>query len=217
LLDWLVVARADGILGETPRLRLRPLRLTDIDAVAAMVADPEQMRFYPRPKSREEVGAWLAWNLALYEENGFGTWCLESVRDEGFAGYCGIRPLLLDGRREVELAWHVKKTHWNQGLGTEAGLISAQLGFDRFGLSRLVAIIHPDNSASRRVAQKLGMAEERTLIHDGEPIVVYSLTETPGPGNIGCQRFRSPGMDQRSGLHAAPSSPPDAAAARRRP
>jgi RimJ/RimL family protein N-acetyltransferase len=37
-----------------------------------------------------------------------------------------------------------------------------------------VAIIHPDNRASRRVAQKLGIAEERSLIHDGEPTVVYA-------------------------------------------
>jgi RimJ/RimL family protein N-acetyltransferase len=169
------VASGDEIVGETPGLRLRRLRLSDIDDVAALVADPEQMRFYPRTKSRHEVDGWLAWNLRLYEENGFGTWYLESVLDNGFAGYCGIRPLLLDGRREVELAWHVKKTHWNRGLATEAALISMRLGFDQFGLSRLVAIIHPDNGPSRRVAQKLGMVEERRLVHDGEPTVLWSL------------------------------------------
>jgi RimJ/RimL family protein N-acetyltransferase len=95
------------------------------------------------------------------------------VLDSGFAGYCGIRPLLLDGRREVELAWHVSRAHWNRGLATEAALASMRLGCDEFGLSRLVAIIHPDKGASRRVARKLGMAEERSLIHDGEPTVVY--------------------------------------------
>lgn len=175
MLDWPVVAVGDEIVGETPRLRLRRLRPSDIDAVAAMVADPEQMRFYPRPKTRAEVAAWLDWNLALYEEGGFGTWYLESVADNGFAGYCGIRPLLLDDRAEVELAWHVDKQHWNRGLATEAALASLQLGFKRFGLSRLVAIIHPDNHASRRVAQKLRMAEERSLVHDGEPTVVYGI------------------------------------------
>jgi hypothetical protein len=36
-----------------------------------------------------------------------------------------------------------------------------------------VAIIHPDNGPSRRVAQKLGMVEQRSLIHDGEPVAVY--------------------------------------------
>ncbi len=167
------MADGDEIVGETPRLRLRRLRLSDLDAVAAMVADPDQMRFYPRPKSRDEVVAWLARNLTLYERHGFGTWYLESVLDDGFVGYCGIRPLLLEGRPEVELAWHVRRTHWHRGLATEAARTSMQLGFDRFGLPGLAAIVHPDNRASRRVAQKLGMAQQRRLVHAGEPAVVY--------------------------------------------
>ena len=93
-------------------------------------------------------------------------------------GYCGIRPLRLDGRQETELAWHVRKTHWNRGLATEAARASLALGFDTFGLPGLVAIIHPDNGASRRVAQKLGMAEDGPLVHDGEPVVVYRTTGT---------------------------------------
>jgi RimJ/RimL family protein N-acetyltransferase len=173
------VPAADGIVSETPRLRLRWLRSSDIDEVAAMVADPEQMRYYPHTKVRQEVGEWFAWNLALYDEHGFGTWYLESVHDGAFAGYCGIRPLLLDGQQEVELAWHVKKTHWNRGLATEAASIAVRLGLGEFGLSRLVAIIDPDNRGSRRVALKLGMAEERSLIQDGEPYVLYATGQQP--------------------------------------
>ncbi|MCW2967730.1 MAG: GCN5-related N-acetyltransferase [Solirubrobacteraceae bacterium] len=175
LLDSHVVASEDEIVGESPRLRLRRLRPGDIDDVAAMVADPEQMRFYPAPKSRDEADAWLARNLALYEQHGFGTWCLEALPDHSFAGYCGLRPLALDGRQEIELAWHVEKTHWNRGLATEAALMAARLGFERFGLQRLVAIIHPDNGPSRRVAQKLAMTQERSLAVDGEPVVLYGL------------------------------------------
>jgi RimJ/RimL family protein N-acetyltransferase len=163
------------MVGQTARLRLRRLGQSDLDEVAAMVSDPDQMRFYPRPKTRQEVREWLDWNVGLYATEGFGTWRLESVEDGAFAGYCGLRPLLLDGRREVELAWHVRKARWDQGLATEAASAALRLGFDRFGLTRLVAIIHPDNGPSRRVAQKLGMAEERSLVHDGEPIVVYAI------------------------------------------
>jgi len=165
----------DGdVVAETPRVRLRRLHLDDADDVAAMVADPEQMRYYPRPKTSAEVDDWLAWNLALYADHGFGTWCLETVPDGAFAGYCGLRPLLLDGGREVEVAWHVTKARWNQGLATEAAALAMAVGFEQVALSRLVAIIHPDNAPSRRVAEKLGMAEERTLTHDGEPTVVYA-------------------------------------------
>jgi RimJ/RimL family protein N-acetyltransferase len=120
-----------------------------------------------RAASVRSGGRRLAWNLAPYEENGLGTWYLESLLDHGFVGYCGIRPLVLNGKREVELAWHVKKTHWNRGLATEAALTSMRLGFDQFGLSRRVAIINPDNSASRRVAQKLGAASRSRARRSG--------------------------------------------------
>ena len=103
-----------------------------------MAGDPEQMRFYPRPKSREEVQEWLEWNLGLYEAVGFGTWCLESP-DGSFLGYAGLRPLTLEGAREVELAWHLRKAHWGQGLATEAARLrssSASSGSGCHGWSR---------------------------------------------------------------------------------
>jgi RimJ/RimL family protein N-acetyltransferase len=171
------VTALDEIVAETPRLRLRRLRLGDIDDVAAMVADPEQMRFYPQTKPRDEVVEWLAWNLGLYAEHGFGTWYLESRSDAAFAGYCGLRPRVFDGSDEVEVAWHVKRTLWNRGVATEAARAAMELGFDRFALRSLVAIIHPDNGSSRRVAEKLAMTEERALVVDGEPTVLYRRSE----------------------------------------
>jgi ribosomal-protein-alanine N-acetyltransferase len=167
------------IVAETPRLRLRRLRLDDEEAVFAIASDPEQMRYYPRPKTRDEVRAWLDWNLSLYERHGFGTWAVETAPDWRFAGYCGIRPVTVDGAGEFELAWHIAKTHWNRGLGTEAAQLAAERAFKRFGLTRLVALIHPDNIPSRRVANKLGMTEERELVHDGEPTVLASIV-SPG-------------------------------------
>ena len=175
LLDSPLVSGSDGIVAETARLRLRRLRPSDLDVIAAMVADPEQMRHYPAPRSRDEARAWLDRNLAVYDRHGHGTWYLEFVQDGGFAGYCGIRPLELDGRTEMELGWHVLRTHWNQGLATEAATAAMELGFGRFGLRRLVAIIHPDNAASRAVARKLGMQEEGPTTLEGEPYVLYGV------------------------------------------
>jgi RimJ/RimL family protein N-acetyltransferase len=91
---------------ETRRLRLREFRRDDLDDLAAMVADEDQMTFYPRPKTREEASAWIGRNLALYEECGFGVWCIESRSTSGFLGSCGIRPLALEGASEMEIAWH---------------------------------------------------------------------------------------------------------------
>lgn len=71
---------------ETRRLRLREFRPDDLDELAAMVADEEQMRFYPGPRTRDEACAWIGRNLSLYEERGFGFWLMESRRTSEFLG-----------------------------------------------------------------------------------------------------------------------------------
>ena len=67
---------------------------------------------------------------------------------------------------EREIGWHIEKTFWNEGIATEAAVAVRDLAFRRFGLSRLVAIIHPDHIASRRVAENIGMHAEKTTIVD---------------------------------------------------
>jgi len=89
--------------GGNGRLRLRQFRESDLDALAAMVGDAEQMTFYPRPRTRDEASAWIRRNRASYEERGFGFWLIEPPPRSRFAGYCGIRPLDLEGVPEIEI------------------------------------------------------------------------------------------------------------------
>jgi RimJ/RimL family protein N-acetyltransferase len=164
---------------ETERLRLPEFSRDDLDDLAAMVADEDQMRFYPRARTRDEASAWIGRNLVLYERCGFGFWLIESPATAGFVGYCGIRPLDLKGASEIEIGWHIKKTSWNQGIATEAALGVRDLAFGGFALSRLRAIIHPDHIASRRVAENIGMRHEQTTVFEGDPAAIY-VTERSG-------------------------------------
>lgn len=158
---------------ETERLRLREFRRDDLDDLAAMVADQDQMTFYPRVRTRAEASEWIGKNLALYERSGFGFWLVESRATSTFAGYCGIRPLDLDGADETEIGWHVRKTFWNEGIATEAATAVRDLALGALAVPRLVALVHPDHIASRRVAEKVGMRVERTTVFEGAPAVVY--------------------------------------------
>jgi RimJ/RimL family protein N-acetyltransferase len=81
-------------------LKLRGFSPDDIDDLAATVADEDRVRFYPRAKTRAQASAWISRNLRLYEECGFGFWFIEGPATSGFGGYCGIRPLELDGASE---------------------------------------------------------------------------------------------------------------------
>ena len=57
---------------ETERLFLRQMTLKDTDTLALVMSDPESMKFYPHPFSREEVENWIKWNLDNYQKYGFG-------------------------------------------------------------------------------------------------------------------------------------------------
>jgi RimJ/RimL family protein N-acetyltransferase len=162
------VVNVDRVVIETDRLRLRELRSGDLDALAAMFADPEQMRFYARPRTHDEAAQWLDRHLAMYDQLGFGLWAIELKSSVCFAGYCGIRPLKLGGDAATEVAWRVEKTHWKQGLATEAATSVRDLAN-----RRLTALIPPDHQASRRVAEKIGMQQERTTMVDGDLTAIY--------------------------------------------
>jgi len=155
-------------------MRLREFVSGDIDELAAMVADPEQMSFYPRPRTRHEATTWLDRNLRLYEEHGYGFWLIESVPGGEFLGYCGIRPLELDGRPETEIGWHVRRSAWNRGIATGAASIEEERAAREFGIGRLVALVPDAHGASRRVAEKIGMRPEGTTVAEGFPYVVYA-------------------------------------------
>lgn len=160
---------------KTDRTVLREVTEADLDELAALLADEDQMRFYPATRSREEARAWIERNLRLYRELGYGFWLMEGSEDGTFLGYCGIRPLTLDGVEETEMGWHTRKQVWGKGFATEAALACRDLAFDRFGIGRLVATVDPAHEASRRVATKIGMRLEREAVLDGWPCVVYAV------------------------------------------
>jgi len=160
---------------ETPRLRLREYTYEDLDDLAAMFADAELMRYYSHPKSPDESLAWIEWNLGLYEQHGFGLWVMESLEASEFVGDCGLTPQTVDGVTDIEVGWHTKREYWNQGLATEGARACRDHAFDDLGLQRLISIIHPDNSASRKVAEKIGMTLEKTVLHDSGPKVIYAI------------------------------------------
>lgn len=141
------------------RLNFRPMADDDLEDMSAMLADPGVMEFYPRPKSREETQAWIDWNKRNYTEHGFGLWIIETKAGE-FAGDCGLTWQAVNGRPELEVGYHVRTEMQGRGYATEAAAACRDFARDALKAIHLVAIIHPDNTASRRVAEKIGLEFE---------------------------------------------------------
>ena len=141
------------------RLNFRLMTDDDFEDMSAMLADPSVMEFYPSPKSREETQAWIDWNKRNYSEHGYGLWIIETKSGE-FVGDCGLTWQAVNGRPELEVGYHVRSAMQGRGYATEAAAACRDFARDALGAVHLVAIIHPDNTASRRVAQKIGLEFE---------------------------------------------------------
>jgi len=161
----------------TDRLAFREMSEADLGFVAGLLGDPAVMTFYPRPKSRHEARAWIAWNQRLYHERGYGLWLL-SLRATGeLVGECGITPQVVDGVEEIELGYHVQRRFQGLGLATEAALAVRDHAHAALGVARLIAIIDPRNEPSQRVASKAGLAFERVVERAGTRARIYATSK----------------------------------------
>jgi RimJ/RimL family protein N-acetyltransferase len=133
----------------------------DLDDMAALLGDPDVMRHYPSPKTRDEALAWIEWNQRLYRQEGFGLW-LVTLRATGeFVGDCGLTPQEIEGVTELELGYHVRTGLQGNGYATEAAGACRDHARDVLEAKRLIAIIDPENQPSQRVAEKIGLPFER--------------------------------------------------------
>ncbi|HXH35977.1 MAG TPA: GNAT family N-acetyltransferase [Plantibacter sp.] len=141
---------------DTERLRFRQMGQTDLDGMAALLGDPAVMQFYPAPKPREQAAAWITWNKDNYATHGFGLWIIETHAGD-FVGDCGLTWQDVNGVRMLEVGYHVSVAQQGRGYATEAAAACVEFARARTASAELVAIVHPDNEASKRVAEKIGM------------------------------------------------------------
>ena len=164
---------------ETDRMILRHMEPADVDNLLSIFSDPVAMQYYPGTKDRSETEGWIRGTLQRYEAHGIGLW-VAILKDSGaFAGQCGLVVQEVEGRQEVEIGYLFLRKLWGQGLATEAARACRDYGFTQLGYRRLVSLIDPNNLASRRVAEKVGMTLEKEIHKWNKPILVYAI-EHPG-------------------------------------
>jgi ribosomal-protein-alanine N-acetyltransferase len=164
---------------ETERMFLRPWESQDWIAFRPMATDPEVMRYITggAPWTDEQVQEFVQRQIRHFAERGFCLWKLRAKEDGSgrIIGFCGLQPILVDEKPEVEIGWWLAKDCWGKGLATEAARAAMQFGVKHAKLSRFVAIARADNSASLHVMRKLGMAFERESKHKDVPVVLHSI------------------------------------------
>ncbi|WP_052664520.1 GNAT family N-acetyltransferase [Nitriliruptor alkaliphilus] len=159
---------AHGLAFETERLLLRPYEVTDLPAMADM-------------HGRADVARYLMWDVrdddasraalerhlrTRFEEEG-DTLCLAAFeRDTG--DYVGEFLLILTSRehRGGEVGYILHPDRHGRGYATEGARAMVGLGFERFGLHRIIGRLDGRNVASARVLEKVGMRREAYFVRN---------------------------------------------------
>ena len=165
------------IILETEHLLFRPLTFSDLEAMTALYADPEVMRFLGGPRKRDEVQHVLQGYIREYQTYGHSFFATILKSDEQFIGHCGLLHQEVEGTTEIELAYVLAPAYWQQGLALEGTLALKNYGLQQLGFPRLISLIPPDNRASIHIAQKIGMQYERDVDQWGQHFQLYVVKQ----------------------------------------
>jgi RimJ/RimL family protein N-acetyltransferase len=154
-------------------LRLRAWRDDDAAQLDRLRADERYMRYLG---TADDGASQVARFRAHWDERGYGLWAVEDRATGRFAGRVGLSHHRL-WPQDVEVGWAFDPELWGRGYATEASAAAIAHAFETLRLARVISILHPQNTASIRVAEKLGERPHATVWwpEDGIDLLVYAL------------------------------------------
>lgn len=159
---------------ETDRLKHRSLSVDDAEAFYQLNCDPEVMRFTGElplqsiGEAREAIE-----NYPDFDSIGYGRWGCIMKGEESICGFCGLK--YLEDLNVVDVGYRFLPQYWGKGLATEACHASIRFGFEVLGLPYIIAMVLPENLASIRVLEKVGMKLEGNVMFEGLNPLRYGI------------------------------------------
>lgn len=171
---------------ETERLIIRPYAFTDLDELYAVVSEPNFYRFIPEDvPSRDDVQQVIEWSIKCNLKNTPTkihklNLAIIEKQSQKLIGYCGLGPDDVKDT-EIEIYYGISEAYRGRGITSEATKALMNYAFYKIGLSKIIAVVHPENVASLRIVDKLGMSYKYTYnnlnseLKDFEGLLHYSI------------------------------------------
>ncbi len=160
---------------ETERLILRSFNIEDLDAFSTICADPQVMRYIGNGQAldKEAVKQLILLIMSNYEKQGFGLLAITLKENNKLLGFCGLIQQIVDGESYTELGYRLDRAFWGMGIATEAANAVKEYAFSQLNINYLISIIHVDNLASKRVAEKVGLMFLKQTHFKGNVVDVF--------------------------------------------
>ena len=150
---------------KTERLLLRKMNMDDAEDVFDYASDPEVARYviWDAHRSIKDSESFLDLVVEGYRNGELGSWGMVDRESGKLIGTCGYDGSWFPAHARAEIGYAISRQYWGRGLMPEAVTALLEFGFSRMELNRIVARCFPENIASERVMQKVGMTYEGTL------------------------------------------------------
>jgi RimJ/RimL family protein N-acetyltransferase len=163
---------------ETERLLLREFDESDAEPFHLFLSDPAVIRYTGDPDGgspgvEHSLTVLRSRTLADYRTHGYGRWAVVLKANGEVIGFAGLK--YLADAQEVDIGYRLLPDHWGRGLATEACRAILDYGRTRLGLERIIAFVHPENVASVRVLEKLGLTPDGQVEYHGRCWARYVL------------------------------------------
>jgi len=163
------------IVLETERLTLRKLIEEDAPILARLWSDPRVTEYEGGPRELAQVEKSLLEDARSGQPSAFDMWTLVEKETQQVVGHCGLIEKEIEGKKEIEVTYTLAQESWSKGYATEIAVALRDYAAAKLGVTRLIALIHPGNVASVRVAEKIGMRFEREVVRpSGTVRQIYS-------------------------------------------
>ncbi|MGA2928819.1 MAG: GNAT family N-acetyltransferase [Solirubrobacteraceae bacterium] len=163
---------------QTARTVMRGWREGDLDAYAAMSADPEVTRFIGGLADRQQAWRAMATHLGHWALRGYGLWAVQRTSDQLLLGRVGLwQP---EGWPGLEVGWQLRRSAWGHGYAQETARAAIDWAWAALDTPRLISLIDPRNTASIRVAERLGMRPVGVDVVRGEPVTMWGIQRPSG-------------------------------------
>jgi RimJ/RimL family protein N-acetyltransferase len=169
------------VILETDRLLLDTWQASDWTELHPIATDVEVMRYITggAPWTDDQIQAFVDRQVQTYSERNFCRWKLLRKPAGEMIGFCGVG--FWRDAPDPEIGWWLARRWWGQGLATEAARAALQHAFERAGLDRIISVARPENTASTRIMEKIGLTMECEFESDGMLLVRYAIDRAKRP------------------------------------
>jgi [ribosomal protein S5]-alanine N-acetyltransferase len=166
---------------QSNRLKTRFATEDDVPAWSEFFKDESSVAYLPKhdfASFEARAEDWIKRQINRYKNQEYGLQFLHDKTTNELIGQCGLILQEVDGRKEIEVGYHVLPWHRGKGYAPEAAKCFIDYAFENKITDSVISLIHVDNLNSKRVAEKNGLVRERTTVFKGIEAYVYRMLNT---------------------------------------